>query len=230
MRRPKTSMKGDIFHILNRGVEKRKIFLAGEDYLRFVHNLCDFNDTENAILSYFNRRKQFSDVRRPKKEELVDVLCWCLMPNHPHVLVREKVDGGVSIFSKKIIGGYTKYFNEKNERSGVLFQGRSKIIRVIDESHFIHLPFYIMANPIELIEPGWREKGIQDLKKVVKFLENYKYSSFLDLSGEENFSYLINKDLFYQLFSTGRREFKKEFIDWLKGYRKEDFIDFKEFE
>lgn len=210
-------MKGDIFHLLNRGVEKRKIFLTKEDYLRFVYNLYDFNDVENTTSSYFYRRQVFSDVRRLKdKNELVDDLCWCLMPNHPHVLIQEKIDGGASIFSKKIIGGYTKYFNDKNDRDGVLFQGRSKIIRVTHDPHFIYLPFYIMANPINLIEPDWREKGIRDLNGVIRYLENYKWSSFPDLIGKENFPFVINKNLFYDLFDTNEKQFKKDFIEWLK--------------
>jgi len=214
-------MKGDIFHLLNRGVEKREIFPSEEDYLRFVYNLYDFNDVDNVVLPYLARRKAFSDVRRPNRlrKELVDVLCWCLMPNHPHVLAHEKIDGGISIFSKKIIGGYTKYFNDKNERSGVLFQGRSKIIRVTDDSHFNYLPFYIMANPIDLIEPKWREKGIRNLKKVIRFLENYKYSSFPDLIGKENFPFVINKKLFYELFDTNQKRFRQDFIEWLRDYQ-----------
>lgn len=220
-------MKGDFFHLLNRGVEKRKIFLEEKDYLRFIHNLCDFNDIDNVVFSYWIRRKH-SDVARPK-EELVDILSWVLIPNHPHLLLQERIDGGVSIFSKKIFGGYTKYFNEANERSGVLFQGRTKIIKVTQESHLAYLPFYIMANPLDLIEPDWREKGIRDFKKAIDFLENYRHSSFRDLTGEENFPFGINKELFYKVFHTNEKKFKQDFINWLKEKRFEG-LDFKKLE
>jgi putative transposase len=215
-------MKGDIFHLLNRGVEKRKIFLSDKDYLRFIYNLYDFNDIDNVTLPYYKRRKKhWSDVARPTNEErkeLVDVLYWCLMPNHLHILAHEKIDGGISIFSKKIIGGYTKYFNEKNERTGVLFQGRSKIIKVTRDAHFFYLPFYIAANPVDFIEPKWRERGIRDLNKVIEFLESYRYSSFPDLTGKENFPFIINKELFYKLFDTNEKDFRKSFIAWLRDY------------
>jgi len=227
-------MKGDFFHLVNRGVEKRKIFLTGDDYIRFIYNLYDFNDANNVVLSYYRRRKySLSDVRRPtagcKKQELVNILCWCLISNHPHVFLQEKIDGGVSIFSKKIIGGYTKYFNEANEREGVLFQGGTKIIKVVRESHFIYLPFYIMANPLDLIEPNWRQEGIRDFKKAINFLENFKYSSFRDLIGKENFPFVIDKKLFYRLFNTDEKKFKKDFVKWLKEHRYKKF-DFKRFE
>ncbi|MBM3250824.1 MAG: hypothetical protein FJZ07_01105 [Candidatus Nealsonbacteria bacterium] len=210
-------MKGDIIHLLNRGVEKRKVFLTDKDYFRFVYNLYDFNDVNNVISAYYYRRKPL--INDKAKEKLVDIFCWCLMPSHPHVLSQERVDGGISIFSKKIMGGYTKYFNEKNKRKGVLFQGRSKIIKVNKDVHFNYLPFYIMSNPIKLIEPEWKKEGIKNFGEVINFLENYKYSSFLDLIGKENFPFLINKELFYELFNTNKEKFKKDFIDWLETYR-----------
>lgn len=224
-------MKGDIFHILNRGVEKRTIFQREADYLRFVYNLYDFNDIKNIVLNYNKRRRNKElklDIGR-SKEELVDIISWTLMPNHPHLLVQEKIDGGVSIFSKKIFGGYTKYFNELNERSGVLFQGRTKIIRVTEESHLIHLPFYIMTNPLDLIEPEWREKGIQDLKRAIDFLEEYQYSSFQDFIGRDNSPFVINKGIFYKLFHTDKERFKKDFVDWLGDFNRKK-LNFREFE
>lgn len=216
---------------MNRGVEKRIVFLKESYYLRFIYNFRDFNDVENVKFPYNQRRdKAHLKLNDGKpKEELVDILSWTLMPNHPHLLVQEKIDGGVSIFSKKIFGGYTKYFNELNERSGVLFQGRTKIIRVTKEPHLIHLPFYIMTNPLDLIEPGWREKGIQDLKRAIDFLEEYRYSSFRDLIGKENFPFVINKELFYKLFRTNKEMFKKDFIKWIESYNYKKF-NFQEFE
>ena len=212
------SMKGDVFHILNRGVEKRNIFLNKEDYFRFIYNLYDFNDKNITLMSYRNRR---SAMRKPKKSkkskdnQLVDILCWCLMPNHYHILVQEKLDGGASMFSKKISSGYTQYFNLKNKRSGVLFQGKSKIIQVKKDEHFMYLPYYIFSNPIKLIEKNWKESGIQNLGRVKKFLENYKWSSYLSVIKENDFSFIISKKSFFKLFSLNEKRFQK----WIFGYR-----------
>lgn len=198
-------MKGDIFHILNRGVEKRKIFLDDEDCYRFFHNLDDFNDKNLTILPYSVRR---SAMRKPKKKEvkkkLVNILCWCIMPNHYHILVQEVINGGSSIFSKKITSGYTQYFNLKNKRDGVLFQGRSKIIQLKKDEHFIHIPYYILSNPVKLIEPLWKEKRIKNIKSVIKFLDNYKWSGIMD------------KKLFCEIFDMTEKEFKKNFDEWIQ--------------
>ncbi len=201
-------MKGDIFHILNRGVEKRKIFLDNEDYYRFFHNLTDFNNKDLTLLSYGARRKYSSAIRKPKKpkKKLVNVLCWCLMPNHYHILVQEIIDGGASMFSKKLSSGYTQYFNLKNDRNGVLLQGKSKIIPLRKDEHFIHIPYYILSNPIKLIEPMWKEKGIKNIKQSVKFLNEYKWSGIME------------KDVFLKLFDATEKQFKKDLINWLSDF------------
>ncbi|MFH1671577.1 MAG: hypothetical protein ABH889_02290 [Candidatus Portnoybacteria bacterium] len=219
-------MEGDVFHILNRGVEKRKIFLNEKDYFRFVYGLRDFNDKNTTPLSYWNRRKyNNSAIRKPNKksdrdnDELVDVLCWCLMPNHYHILVQEKIDGGSSVFSKKISSGYTQYFNLKNKRSGVLFQGKSKIILIERDEHFMYLPYYIFSNPIKLVERDWKEESIKNLEKVMEFLKNYKWSSYLDITEKNNFPFIINKKSFSNLFGLNGKQFQKNFIEWIFGYR-----------
>lgn len=214
----------NIFHLLNRGVEKRKIFLTFKDYLRFAHNLSDFNNTQNTVQSYYRRRNpSLTDVRRPS-DKLVDILSWCLLPNHPHIMVMEKFGGGASMFSKKIFGGYTKYFNEQNQRSGVLFQGRSKIILVKNETHFLYLSFYIHLNPLDLYQPDWREAGIKNLKKAIEFLTTYRWSSYSDITGKENFSEIINKKLFFELFDTNEEDYKKNLIEWLENYRRNSMM------
>jgi len=214
-------MEYDFYHILNRGVEKRKIFLKENDYLRFIQNLYDFND-KNLALPFSKRRKLALGEPTNDKEMIVDTLCWSLLPNHYHIFSQGKIEKGASIYSQKITSGYTQYFNLKNNRNGVLFQGKSKIIPIQADAHFLHIPYYILSNPIELIEPGWKEKGIKDLKKIINFLENYKYSSFPDLIGKNNFPEIINKELFYEIYNTNEKKFKKDFIEWLKSFKNDD--------
>jgi len=152
------------------------------------------------------------------------------MPNHPHIMAVEKNEGDISKFSKKVFGGYTKYFNETNDRSGVLFQGKTKMIRLKDDSHFLYLPFYIHLNPLDLFQPGWKEDGIKDVKGAMKFLEEYRWSNYRDIIGKGNgeFADVTNKELFYEMFQTNEKKYKKDLEDWIraKGY-KQDFSKFE---
>ena len=220
--------EGSFFHLLNRGVEKRTIFSTNADYMRFVHNLHDFNDKHNVAQSYYIRRKQdFKEneiVGSQEKEKIIDVLCWALMPNHPHIFVYERKEKNAGEFSRKVFGGYTMYFNEQNKRSGVLFQGKTKILRVVDDAHFLYLPFYIHLNPLDLFQSNWKEDGIKDINGAIKFLEEYRWLNLRDIisEGEGEFAHLTNKKLFFEMFHTDEKKYRKEFREWViaKGYQR----------
>lgn len=205
-------MKGDIFHVLNRGVDRGRIFSDKADYSRFVDCLYKFNH-QGSALRFGN--KNFIDT--PKQNRIIEILQWNLMPNHYHLLIQERVDGGAVDFAKRIGNGYTKYFNIKNNRSGYLFQNAAKIIPIVKNEHFLYLPFYIEANPIKLIEPSWKEVGIKNSKKAADFLESYFWSSYKDHIGVLNFPDIINQDLFFEVFDTSPRQYKIDFLEWLRG-------------
>jgi len=182
--------------------------------------LKDFNSKKRVLMSHYDRHHCNLECVTPS-DELVEILCVCLMPNHYHLLVREKIDGGVSLFINKLGIGYTLYFNQKNKRSGVLFQGRSKKILVKNGAHFIHLPYYILSNPIKLIETKWKDEGIKDKKKALKFLDSYKWVSFRDIVYDEKgiFGEAINKKLFLDTFGfKNGKELEKDFDDWVGSF------------
>lgn len=212
---------GQIYHILNRGIEKRNTFTDNKDYFRFIHDLYEFNDEEAAINFYYKAPFLKSYETKSHKIEwrqrklLVEVLIFCLMPNHFHLLLRQLKEAGISRFMHKLGVGYTMYFNQRYKRSGSLFQGTYKAIKVTNESHFIHLPYYLHLNPLDLVMPNWREKEIKDYKKAVKFLENYRWSSFPDYIAKKNFPSVTQREFLLE-FLGGPGKYKKDTIKWLK--------------
>lgn len=209
-----------IFHTLNRGVDKRKIFLDDQDYFRFIHDLFEFNDQNPLNNSTYRFRQQFNNIASPyiKKQPrklLVDIHTFCLMPNHYHLLISPKVEKGITMFMKKLNIGYAKYFNEKYKRSGALFQGRYKRVAIKTDSHFIHLPYYIHLNPLDLIAPEWRNKEISDLNKIIEFLESYRWSSHLDYMGKKNFPSITQREFLMEFFG-GPQNYNKMLYQWLK--------------
>jgi len=217
-------METTIYHALSRGVDKRKIFMDDEDYLRFIHDLFEFNDQEPALnIGYLfkNQKNQSIDLRSQyigkgkKRKFLVNILAFCLMPNHYHLLIKPVVENGITQFIKKLNIGYAKYFNNKYERKGTLFEGRYKSIPITDQSHFIHIPYYIHLNPLDLIMPEWRKREIGDYKKAMKFLENYRWSSFLDYIGKKNFPSVTQREFLNEFFE-GPEQYKKDTLKWLK--------------
>jgi len=196
----------EFYHIYNRGVEKREIFMNEEDRERFLISLKEFNSENKILLKDVinsNSCGSTAGVRKRKGEFnlIVDIMCFCLMPNHFHLILRELIPGGISMFMRKLGNGYTGYFNLKYERVGHLFQGAYKAKHIKTDEFFKHLILYIHSNPIELIEYKWKENGIKNLNKVLKFLNFYKWSSNNEYCGKTVYNNgIINKDLIIEFF------------------------------
>lgn len=149
----------------------------------------------------------------PKRDKLVEVLKWSLLPNHYHLLLYENMDGGILEFTKRLGNAFTKYFNIRNEgRSGYVFQNRAKIIPITDERQYLYIPYYIDINPLDLILPDRKNISIRDNKKALDFLRTYKWSSFKDYFGNGGMEQIINKELFYELFDVKPEIYEKELL------------------
>jgi len=142
---------GEYYHIYNRGTEKRDIFLDKADYLRFIVLLYISNNIEAVHISNLREQGKFlrDIINLERKETLVDIGTYCLMPNHFHLLIKEKRAGGISEFMKKISTGYSMYFNKRYERTGRLFEGTFKSVHADSDEYLKYLFAYIHLNPIK---------------------------------------------------------------------------------
>lgn len=217
-------VSGQIYHIYNRGVDKRDIFMDDEDHFRFIHDLYEFNDknpTINLTIYLNSKGGKFKEVGLPYikklRENLVEILAFCLMDNHFHMLVRQKEANGITIFMRKIGTGYTNYINKKYERNGSLFQGKFKSVHVQKDAHLMYLPIYIHFNPLDYEFKEWREGKIKDPKKALEFMDKYRWSSYPDYIGIKNFPSVINKDLLLSRLGS-EEKYKKEVTNWLKSF------------
>ncbi|MEI6420010.1 MAG: transposase [bacterium] len=211
---------GEYYHIYNRGVDKRDVFLDFLDYERFVSMLCLSNSKD----TYYIRdiKKKFGDkflgletLLELRTESLVDIGAWCLMPNHFHLLIKEKEIGGLSKFLHKLETGYTGYFNKKNDRTGSLFQGTFKAEHVGSDKYLKYLFSYIHLNPIKLIDSTWKENGIKNIDKAIKYLNSYTRSSYLDFAVNNRIEgRLVNRSAFPDYF-LNPVSFEKEIFEWL---------------
>jgi putative transposase len=190
----------ELFHALNRGVDGRKIFLDTQDYARFAHDLYEFNDVAPA--PEYNRRDLHVGLTKSyMRKRLVEIHGWVLMENHYHLLLSELVEGGLVLFLRKLNIGYARYFNDRYERKGALFQGRTKKIVLKEHEHFLYILHYIHLNPLDYLEGAqkWRERDkgdISNVQEALEYLKNYRWSSYLDYSGTRNFPSILTIDLF----------------------------------
>jgi len=204
----------EYYHVYNRGVEKRDIFMNTADHQRFQTSLYVYNTSQRVTF-----RDIASNPYNFKKEDsLLSIGAYCLMPNHFHLLVRETVEGGISNFMQKLSTSYTMYFNTKYDRTGSLFQGSFKAEHLHTDPYLRHIFSYIHLNPLSIIEPEWdQSKSVSDSGKAQEFLQNYRHSSYIDyLDTDRLEKKILAKNLFPNYFQT-KKDFEHLHSEWLKS-------------
>jgi len=153
----KVSYKGGYFHIYNRGNRKQDIFLEKEDYLNYLKKL-----------------------RKYKEKYKISIICYCLMPNHFHLLLRQDSDVFLYKFMQALHTSYSIYFNRKYNKVGRMFQSRFKQKEINKDEYLSQITSYIHFNPVK--------------DGLVEELNDYQWSSYLDYIGIREGT-LCNKDI-----------------------------------
>src|SRR3989344_2749333 len=149
---------GEYYHVYNRGVDKRNVFSDRADLARFFLSMKEFN-TLKPIGSIYERMLEDRNLGEnenakkvrfghpmSKSEKLVNFVCYCLNPNHYHFILEPLVDHGIEKFMQRLGNGYTKYFNTRYKRTGVLFQGKFRSIHIDSNEYLLHLSAYVNLN------------------------------------------------------------------------------------
>lgn len=206
----------EFYHIYNRGVDKRIIFSDRRDRERFLKILYLANSSKPVNFREQVDKKSTAEVfSLVRGETLVNIGAYCLMPNHFHLLMQEKHSGGISSFLKKLTTSYAMYFNKRYQRTGRLFENTFKSSHVDEDRYLKYLFAYIHLNPVKLLEPSWKEKGVQNLPATKKYLAVYADSSYLDyLNHDRPQKTIINQDSFPEYFILPS-DFSSFINDWL---------------
>jgi putative transposase len=237
-------VSGEIYHVISRTVGDTVVFDDENDFYRGIFSIYEFNN--DRTVNIWKRRRERSEEKlglrptspeaalekvglRPtspetaqgkERDRFVEVLAFSFMPNHLHLILRQLKDNGTVEFMKKVNGGYAKYFNEKYSRKGHLYN-RFKAVHVADDIQLKTVFTYVHTNLISLIEPGWKEKGIENPEKVKDFLENNKRHSYPDYLGQKNFPSITQRDFLLEIMGgvEGCRADVGNWIDCKKELR-----------
>ncbi|MCD5384607.1 MAG: transposase, partial [Candidatus Pacebacteria bacterium] len=178
--------EGEYYHVYNRGVDKRKIFFSEGDWNHFMWLLFARN-SEGHIRA--PRKKPQANGQRgsltilpmdANRETLVDICAYALMDNHFHLLLKEKQEGGISKFMGKLLTAFALYMNTKYDRTGPLMCRPFRAKHIDSDEYLRWVISYIHLNPVDQVEPKWKEFGVSSLKETQEFLSKYKYSSYSD--------------------------------------------------
>jgi len=222
----KTYIENGYYHIYNRGVEKRKIFIDEQDYRVFLSYMKIYLspkiDSTNEIVSnengdYEDPDKTISEIYKLNNFfNKIDLISYVLMPNHFHLELKQKNKKEIESFMRSLITKYSKYFNKKYERVGPLFQGRYKAVLIQNTEYLLYLSRYIHLNPVELLAEG-------------QTLIQYPWSSYPTYLKKINISWLKtdfigNNFLENEIFSVN---LYKNFVENDKDYIEEETEAFK---
>jgi len=209
----KTYAENTFYHVYNRGVEKRIIFQDEQDYKVFLSYLKEYLSPpptlEDRIQKSFTLQgRTFKGIPRQLNNFFgkIDLLAYCLMPNHFHFLIKQNDDvNSLKDFMQSIIARYATYFNKKYDRVGSLFQGKYKAIIVMDEYYILHLSRYIHINPSEYAKNlvntyssyaeylGIRHTPWVKPELVLSYFNNQKLS--LDFNGSNTYKSFVEEYL-----------------------------------
>ncbi|OGE64776.1 hypothetical protein A3I48_00160 [Candidatus Daviesbacteria bacterium RIFCSPLOWO2_02_FULL_36_7] len=191
---------GEYYHIFNRGNEKRNIFTQPRDYKRFLKTFHYYQFTgPKPSFSRF-AKSDLNSFKPNQDKKLVEIICYCLMPNHFHFLVRQLKEKGISVFISQLCNSYTKYFNTKYTRVGALLQGAFKSVRVETDEQLVHLSRYIHLNPI--------------VSGLTKNLNLYPWSSYHEYLTSNGI--ICSKNIVLDLFPSNKKyqEFVEAQVDY----------------
>jgi putative transposase len=199
-------VKGEIYHIFNRGVDKRVIFQDEEDFNRFLECIFLFNSMEPIGSIYENRfNKEKHLGHGVSKVKLVEFICYCLNPNHFHFVLRQITEKGIEKFMHRLMG-YSKYFNNKYKRSGSLFQGPFKAVHVFSNEQLLHASVYVNLND-----------------QVHKLGHGVSKSSWGEYSGASKGVICSGKNLVLEQFKNfiEYKKFVENSLEWIKENKEE---------
>ena len=190
---------GEIYHVYNRGVEHRQIFVDKRDYKRAIETIEFYQYNPQLRFSNFKnldiekRNNILKNIHKLPK--IIEIICYCFLPNHFHLLLRQLTESGISNFVSKFTNSHTKYFNTRNNRDGRLFGGTFKSVRIETQEQLLHVSRYIHLNPIisYLVKP--------------ENLEDFQWSSFNEFMGHSGF---CQKESILSEFKSTRKY--KEFV------------------
>lgn len=186
-----------VYHVYNRGVERRTIFLEADDYKTFINRFDQLLSDPNTLTNQRRRGRKGGD-RLHSYHGAVELLAYCLMPNHFHLLIRQIQQDTLPKFMSSLMTSYSMYFNRKYDRVGSLFQGRYKAALIENDGYYTHISRYIHLNPVD----------------IARSYQTYPYSSYANYvanSGPEWLSHSV----VLEMFKTS--EDYKQFVDEYKN-------------
>jgi len=211
MRRKTSLSDGEIYHIFSRSIANFKIFNNDDDYVRMLYLIKYFQiNNPPTKFSYFIELKQvqqfgffnYFDSIAKDQANIVQIVAYCLMPTHLHLILKQLSSAGISEFMGNALNGYSRYFNTKYKRKGPLWESKFQNVKVENDEQLIHLTRYLHSNPMTA--------------HLVERPQDWQYSSYKEYIDEVDHPFCQYDDLLtirpkdYRKFVMDRKSYQRE--------------------
>ncbi|MBN1621177.1 MAG: transposase [Endomicrobiales bacterium] len=185
-----------VYHVFNRSIAKYLIFNDNNEFLRFIQLVQYYKFRQNISLSVCLRKNESLNDERfitehvANQDMLVEIITYCLMPTHIHLVLKQKEKNGISIFMNNVLNSYTRYFNTKHKRKGPLWESRFKHVAVRTQEQLLYLTCYLHLNPttagLVSIPDDWKHSSFDEyINKTQSNKKICNYDDLLDINPED---------------------------------------------
>lgn len=197
-------VNNEFYHIFTRSIAKYVVFNDRAEYTRMIglislHRFDDFNYSYSQFVELGTQTQQkiIQDLK-DKNKLLVEIVAFCIMPTHVHLLLKQTSDNGITKYMGRILNSYSKYFNTKHQRTGPLWASNFKNVLVSDDEQLVHLTRYIHLNPFSagLVKKlyNWQYSSYQEYTSTFGSKENIcNYKDIIDLSPKKYTQFVYNQ-------------------------------------
>ena len=195
--------EGEFYHVYNHASHNLQLFSTNQSYGQFLEAV-NFYVQSRPLVRFSIYKKSRNSHPIDLLDPLVRVICFCLMPNHYHFVLKQEKNEGIRKFIQRLCNSYSHYYNKKNKSGGSLFKGNFRAVRIENNEQLLHLSRYIHLNPVT--------------DYFVEKPEDWHFSSYCDYVGNGRFDFIepdVILDQFsekkdYQKFVLSRKDFQRK--------------------
>ena len=193
----------NIYHVFTKSIAGFRIFIEPKDFERIIQLITYYKENPFLRFSDYKKLKNKEKVFTfPEGSSLIQIIAYCIMPTHIHLVLYEKQENGISNYMRRLLNSYTRYFNQKIQRRGPLWEGRFKKVLVTSDEQLLHLTRYVHLNPVSA--------------GIVEKPEDWLYSSYREYIGLEPKN-ICETDPFLSFSEEEYKEFVEDRIDYQRS-------------
>ncbi|ODS33577.1 MAG: hypothetical protein SCARUB_01311 [Candidatus Scalindua rubra] len=181
---------GGVYHVFSKSIAGFKIFNNNSEFSRMIATIRYYQKEKPSVkfskfikLNRVKEKNPDGTILLSNNEKLLEVIAYCLMPTHLHLILKQLKESGITIFMSNILNSYTRYFNTKHNRKGPLWESRFKNVLVETDEQLFHLTRYVHLNPVTAYLVNKPEEWLASSYKeyVFKVVDNERICKYDDV-------------------------------------------------